>query len=182
MIECKLCHKFYKSITNTHLKKAHAITSSEYLKMFPESIMSSMQGMTYEEIYGSTKAGDLKKQHSESHRGVKHSEETRQKQRESMLGKNKGLWGTRFCVNEECGEIFECPINSTRKYCSPECYWKDMRGKALPHSTLEELRKITKTRKGKTYEEYYGKEKAAGVKRNQSNAIAKMELRFCVVN
>ncbi len=35
MYTCKICDKNYKQITNTHLKKHH-VTTSEYLKLFPD--------------------------------------------------------------------------------------------------------------------------------------------------
>lgn len=40
-VECKLCNKFYKIITNTHLKKVHNTTISEYLILYPSSPLVS---------------------------------------------------------------------------------------------------------------------------------------------
>lgn len=41
LIKCELCDKKFKSITNTHLKNKHKITTDEYKLMFPNSKMIS---------------------------------------------------------------------------------------------------------------------------------------------
>lgn len=37
MVECCICHKQFKMITNTHLQKAHQMTPEEYLQAFPDA-------------------------------------------------------------------------------------------------------------------------------------------------
>lgn len=41
LIKCELCNKEFKSITNTHLKNKHEITTNEYKLMYPNSKMIS---------------------------------------------------------------------------------------------------------------------------------------------
>jgi len=184
MIECRLCHKFYKSVTHAHLRSKHSITIDEYLVMFPDSILSSMWGKSYEEIHGKEKAKQLRDIHSKSH-----------------IGKNTGYRvprETRICANLECNNVFEVIITSKRRYCSAGCFkkgrtYKEIYGdradevaikisKALEgHKILEETKKkISKTLEGhevtedakkkmgvaskgrsspsrnKTYKEFYG--------------------------
>ncbi len=42
MQECKICGKFYKAITNTHLFNKHNFTVQEYLKQFPNEKIGIM--------------------------------------------------------------------------------------------------------------------------------------------
>lgn len=155
MLECKLCHKFYKSITNSHLKREHKVTIKDYLVMFPNSVLSNRRGKSYKEFYGDIEAKELKERLSKSHIGIKQSEETKQKHKESMLGKNKGKIytprETRFCKCQ-CGESFKCLITSNQRYIA--CHQR--RGKLS-------------SKQGKTYEELYGVEKAIELKINRSN-------------
>ena len=37
MVMCRICNKQFKMITNTHLKKAHRMTTEEYLCSFPDA-------------------------------------------------------------------------------------------------------------------------------------------------
>lgn len=39
MVTCRLCRKEFKSITPTHLKKAHSLTMAEYRARFPEAAL-----------------------------------------------------------------------------------------------------------------------------------------------
>lgn len=41
MIECMICHLFFRSITNSHLKRKHGISSEKYKIMFPHCEMTS---------------------------------------------------------------------------------------------------------------------------------------------
>jgi len=75
MVECKICGKEFKSITNTHLKR-HNTTIEYYKEKFPNSNLLSdntrkllsencygntIKGKTFEEIHGKKKAKELKK-------------------------------------------------------------------------------------------------------------------------
>lgn len=158
MIECKLCHKFYKSITHSHLRSNHDIAIDEYLSMFPGSILSSEQGKSYEEIHGKEKAKQLRDIHSKSHIGIKQSEETIQKRRESMLGKNSGeklLRETRVCAAPDCNVTFEVIITSKKKYC---CGGHSRLGKTLEEihgEAAEEIRrKFRESHKGERNPNY----------------------------
>lgn len=155
MIECGLCHRFYRSITNTHLGSKHSITTDEYLVLFPATILSNKKGKTYEELYGDKRAGQMRDVCSESHIGIVQSEETKQKRRNSLLGKNKGKIyvprETKICPT--CGNTFEVIITSKKKFCSCKC-----------------IDKGPSPRKGRTYEEIFGIEKAMKLKQDRSNA------------
>jgi len=69
MIECMICNKKFKRITNTHLKH-HSITCEEYMERYPTAPMITEElrsqisiasfGKTYEERYGKETASKLK--------------------------------------------------------------------------------------------------------------------------
>lgn len=78
-VECKLCGRLFKQITNTHLGYVHAIDKSRYLKEFlgakivsdetmlkyvgnqhSKGNVSPRRGLTYEEYYGNEKASKTK--------------------------------------------------------------------------------------------------------------------------
>lgn len=73
-VECKLCNKKFKRISNTHLKKVHNITCKEYKKQFPDAKFdseqlarkkgSSTRGKSYKEQFGFLKAKKIKEKHS----------------------------------------------------------------------------------------------------------------------
>jgi G:T-mismatch repair DNA endonuclease (very short patch repair protein) len=46
LVECKICHKLMKMITNTHLKNAHQMTCKEYKNMFPDEILGETTWFT----------------------------------------------------------------------------------------------------------------------------------------
>lgn len=52
-----------------------------------------------------------------------HSEETKEKMRGPRTPSE-----IRTCAYPDCDIVFECKVNSVRKYCSPDCYWDSMRG------------------------------------------------------
>ena len=68
-IECKLCGRAYRRITNTHLFKVHQITIEDYQILFPnapidapglaEQRVNHFRNKTYEEIYGESQAKKL---------------------------------------------------------------------------------------------------------------------------
>jgi len=74
-IKCLICGNEFKSISNTHLK-THNITEAEYKSKFPGCTLRSenysnlrrlkFKNKTYEEIYGSAKAIELKNKRRES--------------------------------------------------------------------------------------------------------------------
>lgn len=74
MVTCKICKKNYKKITNSHLRDKHQIDIQEYLRLFPNSIMTSKEviksislstkGRSYQERYGIKKAEELKAKRS----------------------------------------------------------------------------------------------------------------------
>lgn len=69
VVTCKICNKSLKKITNSHLKAKHSIDREEYLKIFPNSIMTdksvllaisvATKGKSYIERYGKEKAKQL---------------------------------------------------------------------------------------------------------------------------
>lgn len=71
-IDCQLCHRPFRRITNTHLWKEHQITMEDYANQFPDapidadglaySRVNHLRGKSYEEVYGEDKGGQLKKQ------------------------------------------------------------------------------------------------------------------------
>jgi G:T-mismatch repair DNA endonuclease (very short patch repair protein) len=64
---------------------------------------------------------------------------------------NKVLREIRICALPGCNTAFEVSIHSNRKYCSRECGW-------------DSLKEVPSPKKGKTYEEMYGKNKANEIK------------------
>jgi GTP cyclohydrolase I len=75
-IDCKLCHKSFKKITNTHLWKEHRITVDDYREQFPDSPLdrpglaaervAHLKGRSYDEVYGPEKALELKNKRKQS--------------------------------------------------------------------------------------------------------------------
>lgn len=75
MVTCKICNREFKKITNSHLRDKHQIDRGGYLRLFPDSQMTSEEllenlstiskGKTYEERYGKEKAQKLLKKRSE---------------------------------------------------------------------------------------------------------------------
>lgn len=69
LVECLICGKELKRITNTHLKK-HNLSIAEYKKKFPDSKIESselaynrvshLRGKSYIEVYGDKKTNELK--------------------------------------------------------------------------------------------------------------------------
>jgi len=69
MVTCNMCKKDFKKITNSHLRDKHQIDREEYLRLFPDSKMTSEElletlskaskGLTYQERYGVEKAQKL---------------------------------------------------------------------------------------------------------------------------
>lgn len=43
LIKCEVCGLMYKSITNTHLKNKHNLTTTEYKRLFPDTLMISAE-------------------------------------------------------------------------------------------------------------------------------------------
>ena len=72
-IECKLCKKKFKRISNTHLGKVHGITCSEYREQFLDAAFdsedlsrrrkNSLRGKSYEEQFGFMRAKEMKEKH-----------------------------------------------------------------------------------------------------------------------
>jgi 5-methylcytosine-specific restriction endonuclease McrA/predicted transcriptional regulator len=49
-VECQLCHRQFRLITNSHLKKSHGVTPEEYLTQFPGArLYSAEMGQRYQE-------------------------------------------------------------------------------------------------------------------------------------
>jgi len=46
----------------------------------------------------------------------------------------------RICRYLGCDTTFECMMDSSKKYCSPECYWKSMKGKEAGNKVPRETR------------------------------------------
>jgi hypothetical protein len=74
-IQCLVCKKYFQFINNTHLK-THSLTIEEYKKIYPgcqlkteyliETSAAKKRGKTYEELYGSEAAANLRKLRSEN--------------------------------------------------------------------------------------------------------------------
>lgn len=69
MVVCKICNKEFKKVTNSHLRDKHGMDREEYLRLFPESIMTDQsvldaisaatKGKSYTERYGEEQAAKL---------------------------------------------------------------------------------------------------------------------------
>jgi len=154
--------------------------------MFPGSVMSNKQGKTYEEIYGSIKAEKIRgkksggnhplagKTYNECY-GENRAKEIKQIQREAQLGRNRGeahpLYGKTY--EEYFGEEKAREIKQKQ----------GKSGESNPSKRLEVREKIRDAKlennwmrgrtpeiKGKTYEEYYGEEKAREIKQKLCGA------------
>jgi hypothetical protein len=74
-IQCKICNKYFKFVSNTHLKM-HNITPDEYRQMYPNAkfkcdeliklVSDLTKGKSYEERFGLAKSIELKKLRSQS--------------------------------------------------------------------------------------------------------------------
>jgi hypothetical protein len=69
MTTCKICNKQFKAITNSHLRDRHDLTLEQYLKDYPDAILTSIEtreqiaktnSKSYEERYGIETALKLK--------------------------------------------------------------------------------------------------------------------------
>lgn len=113
LIECKVCGRKLKKITNTHLK-LHNMTSLEYEKKYPNARFESDElafgrqehklGKTYEEIYGVELAQKMK--------GEKRKRMTKYNVEKRMC---------KICKN-----VFLAKENSTQVYCSYKCSYEGL--------------------------------------------------------
>lgn len=137
--ECLLCHKRFWRITNTHLNKAHNITSEDYKKRFPSALFEDIRitsnrsqhikGKTYTDIYGAEKAIKLKElrrmnaieQMKDGNQikirqkkcGIEWTKEQKEKMSESKLLKH---------IQKECIICSKVFLGSySQKYCSYTC-------------------------------------------------------------
>lgn len=69
MITCKVCNKEFRAVTNSHLRDKHSLTLEQYLKKYPDAILTSIEtreqiantnSRSYEERYGLKNALRLK--------------------------------------------------------------------------------------------------------------------------
>lgn len=88
MIQCLLCKKFFKQITNQHLKICNNITTKEYKILFPTSELTSsyLKQLNSKQHVGKLLSLDTKKKISESMKGKHHSIETIKKLSEAKKG------------------------------------------------------------------------------------------------
>jgi len=90
VLRCKVCGKYFKSITNSHLH-LHAITQKEYKNLFPHSKIVKNDTIAKRNVsrqwYSHSK--ETKKKLSNAHKGKKLSEETKRKI--SLVQKGKKL-------------------------------------------------------------------------------------------
>ncbi|MFH1506333.1 MAG: GTP cyclohydrolase I FolE [archaeon] len=121
-VECELCKKKFRTVTNTHLWKEHKITLDEYEEKFPEAITwsknsrkacsKSTKGRTYEQIYGEEKAEELKKEKSSLTK--KQMEDPEQRKIRSDLFTGRAVTNkTRRKMSEVRKKLYE---DSPRKY------------------------------------------------------------------
>lgn len=94
--------------------------------------------------------------------------------RENCLIKNRKQGEYLNC--EYCGKKFYCfksELKRNRKYCSKKCLIEGGIGKWNKglKRTKKDIERITKLKKGKTYEEMYGEEKAKRIKRESSKRM-----------
>jgi len=153
MIACRLCGQLFKSITESHLQNTHSASMVEYREIFPDDCLTSRGGKTLEEIHGD-RAKLIRTRLSNSHKGIIPTQESLEKRRKSMLGKNKGKLRipreTRNCACG-CNNTFVCLATSKKKYINT-------------HQSRGKVPAI----KGKTYIQAYGIDKANKIKNRQS--------------
>jgi len=119
--------------------------------------------------------------------GVKRSEITREKIRESKLGERNPMFGKHQTeesnakrrehqkivqnqpgVKKKLSEAFKGDNNPMKKLENREKVSNSLKGKCLSEG---HKKKISEARKGKSYEEFYGEEKAKEIKENHSKSI-----------
>lgn len=100
-IECLICHKMFRRITNTHLAQAHGgLTMKKYLEKFPGALVDSadlkekrashFRGKTYEEIFGREKGKSLRQLRRETTKKAwDGSPERKEKMSKQLLGVSK---------------------------------------------------------------------------------------------
>jgi len=111
-IKCELCGNIFKQITASHLKREHQISIKEYLEKFPEAVIyrhreetkkllsethlgriSFRKGLTLEKEYGKERAEEIREKIKakaigrKPHLGISHSDKSKQKIRNSKLGR-----------------------------------------------------------------------------------------------
>jgi len=143
-VECQICHKQYKEVYSSHLRK-HKITLEEYVKKYPDAPTLS----------GATRKKHIERIFSDEHR-KKLSEPRKGKTFEEIFGKTKAKEIGRKISNAQIGD-------------KNQFYGK--------HHTEETRKKISKANTGKkssiagkTFEDFYGEERARKIKNKQSKA------------
>lgn len=71
MIQCQICKKFFKTITNTHLKKEHNITCEEYKRKYGEIISEEVKVNLIKANKGKTRTKEQKINYRNSKLGNK---------------------------------------------------------------------------------------------------------------
>lgn len=106
------------TISNSHQYRYNSHTYEYARKACGEAVKYRLSGKTYAEIYGGEKAAELLEKRREAKTGNLHSEETREKIRQSRIGKSSWAKGATF-TEEHRANISASRGNDSR---SPKSY------------------------------------------------------------
>lgn len=141
MIKCKICHRNFKIITNTHLISSHNITIDEYLDKYPNSKI--ICNKTLERLRKQNKTNVKEKNtgffHLSKERNFRRTQSLLMKQRwnedyeymyriilKNIKKATKSRIVKRYTINcEKCGNEFKVTkygIKCGRRFCSRECF------------------------------------------------------------
>lgn len=132
-VECPMCSKKLRYISNTHLWHSHSIIMDDFIEKFPDISLKSeftkylngykFKGKTYEEIYGERKGKQLKQNRSSS--AIKQMEDTSQIEvRKEKCGTSRG--GEQTTEKQLESRYGDIDVNYREKalsYYGEECQW-----------------------------------------------------------
>jgi very-short-patch-repair endonuclease len=168
MVECKICNKQYKIITNQHLSKHH-ITSSEYLIKYPNAILVCEETrnnykngtIKYNLTHGSPIKGiaknelhKIKMKNAANNRSKEHIEKLKNsyknKIRNEKISKSKKAWWENKSIDERSKFITEKVIPKIIENEGIENYHKRLRKAGILGHDL--VRKNGKTKVSNLFE------------------------------
>jgi len=108
-VDCKICGREFKAVTNTHLKYAHGISTAEYKSMFPGVCMESeaTKNFNYKHRCDISKLPQslvARSKTGKANKGKKRTEEFKKKRSEQYSGKGNPFYGKKHS-EETCKKL-----------------------------------------------------------------------------